>query len=309
MTQSDLILRLLLTHQMFETPVLLIGFNRPDHFRELINCLRKVAPHNIYISIDGPRDFNENDIQNVSETISSIDCIDWECKLHILKRESNLGCGRAVSTAISWVLEKEETVIVLEDDIRPIRSFFEFCERMLRHYRFDERIMTIGGHSTIQIPNTSQDYRLSKYTEIWGWATWRRSWDLYSYSLNDLPKIGFKQLLKVYGGNVLLATQTWMNFRAIRNHSIDTWDYQLVYCSIRFNKLHVIPNYNLTENVGFNALATHTKFPPVISPKPKDIVDLRFDAAIACQSSFEKQSRAFSQRQFLKSLNNYLKFK
>jgi hypothetical protein len=294
---------------MFDTPVLLLGFNRPHLFRELINCLREVAPTNIYIAVDGPRNLNANDALAVLETISLIKNIDWECNVHVLKQESNLGCGLAVSTAISWVLELEEMVIILEDDIRPIPSFFEFCELMLQHYRYDERIMTIGGHSTIQIANTSQDYHLSKYPEIWGWATWKRSWDLYKYSLNELPKISFKQLLKVYGGNVLLATQSWMNFRAIRNHSIDTWDYQLVYSSFRFNKLHVIPNYNLTENVGFDNLATHTRFLPVPSPDPKEIKNIRFDAAIECQSSFERQSRAFLQRQFLKSLNNYLKFK
>ena len=55
---------------MFDTPVLLLAFNRPALFRELINCLRVVAPNNIYVAIDGPRDLHETDAWNVSETIS-----------------------------------------------------------------------------------------------------------------------------------------------------------------------------------------------------------------------------------------------
>ena len=294
---------------MFDTPVLLLAFNRPALFRELINCLRVVAPNNIYVAIDGPRDLHETDAWNVSETISLIDCIDWECNLHVLKQESNLGCGLAVTTAISWVLGAEEMVIILEDDIRPNGSFFEFCQQMLQQYRYDEKIMTISGHSTIQIDGASQDYRLSKYPEIWGWATWRRSWDLYKYSINDLPKISFNRLLAIYGGNFLLATQCWMNFRAIRNHSVDTWDYQLVYSSYNFHKLHVIPNCNLTRNVGFNDFATHTKFLPVPSPEPKEILNIRFDSAIECTLRYEKQNRIFLQRQFLRSLRVYLTIK
>jgi len=291
---------------MFNTPVLLLGFNRPHLFRELINCLREVAPTNIYVAVDGPRDLNANDALAVSETILLIKNIDWECNLHVLKQESNLGCGLAVSTAISWVLELEEMVIILEDDIRPIHSFFEFCEQMLHHYKYDESIMTIGGHSTIEVSTDSHAYRLSKYPEIWGWATWRRSWDLYRYSLHDSPIISFRKLLIIYGGNLLLATQCWMNFKAIRNSLIDTWDYQLLHSSYHFGKLHVIPNHNLTQNVGFNDQATHTKFSPVPSPMPKELVDVHFDNTISCLRKFEKQNRIFLQQQLLKSLTTYL---
>jgi len=293
---------------MFKTPVLLLAFNRPHLFRELISCLREIAPINLYISIDGPRECNESDIQNVTETLSLIETIDWECNLHLLKQESNLGCGLAVTTAISWVLDLEEMVIILEDDIRPNHSFFEFSEQMLQHYRFNEDIMTIGGHSTIEIYGSSHTYRLSKYPEIWGWATWRRSWNLYRYSLSDLPKIDFRKLLAIYGGNLILATQCWMNFKAIRKHSIDTWDYQLLHGSFQLGKLHVIPNCNLTQNVGFNNQATHTKYPPVPSPETKELRNIQFDISAECTHQHEKLSRKFLQQQLLKSFSTHIKF-
>ena len=290
-------------------PVLLIAFNRPDLFLELINCLRESKPKNIYVAIDGPREINSNDVQDVSDTISLIANIDWECNVRILKQKFNLGCGRAVSSAISWVLEHEEMVIILEDDIRPNRSFFQFCEEMLQRYKNDERIMTVSGHSMIEVANSPSNYRLSKYPVIWGWATWKRSWNLYEYSLDSYPKIGIVQLLKAYRGNLILSLQCVLNFGAVRSNLIDTWDYQLLYSSFLHGKLHVIPNVNLTENVGFNQKATHTKFPTIPSPKTKEIVDFRLHEPTNCSPQSERRDRSILQRQLFRSLRVYLKFR
>ena len=296
-------------YETMSTPVLLLAFNRPDLFLELINCLRDSAPKNIYVAIDGPREFNSNDPQDVSDTISLIANIDWECNVRVLKQKSNLGCGRAVCSAISWVLEHEEMVIILEDDIRPNRSFFQFCEEMLQRYRNDERIMTVSGHSMIEVPESLTNYRFSKYPGVWGWATWKRSWTLYEYSLDSYPKIGFTRLLKAYRGNLILSLQCALNFTAVRNDLIDTWDYQLLYGSFLYQKLHVIPNVNLTENVGFNQKATHTKFPTIPSPKTKEIINFRLYEPTNCSPQSERRDRSILQRQLFRSLREYLKFR
>jgi hypothetical protein len=291
------------------TPVLLLAFNRPDLFLELINCIRETAPKNIYVAIDGPRESNANDAQDVFDTVSLITNIDWECNLRVLKQRSNLGCGHAVSSAISWVFEHEEMVIILEDDIRPNSSFFQFCEEMLQQYKNDERIMTVSGHSMIEVPNSRINHRLSKYPVIWGWATWKRSWTLYEYSLDSYPKIGFVQLLKAYRGNLILSLQCVLNFRAVRSNRIDTWDYQLVYSSFLYSKFHVIPNVNLTENVGFDQKATHTKFPTIPSPKTKEIGNFQSHKLTNCSPKSERRDRSILQKQLFQSLRAYSTFR
>jgi hypothetical protein len=291
---------------MFDTPILILGFNRPDLFADLLDNLRDLSPTNIYIAVDGPREGNKEDVTNVEETISSIELIDWSCNIKILKRNLNLGCGRAVSSAISWVMETESKVIILEDDIRPNKSFFEFCSKALTHFEDDERIMTIGGHSLIELPNQTDKFRLSMYPEIWGWATWKRSWEQYEFSLQNLPKINFRKLLSIYGGNFVLAFQCSMNFRKMRSHMIDTWDYQLLYSSFFHNKFHVLPNMNLTKNVGFNSQATHTKYLPVPSPARKEIVDLNFKNHVYISNDFEKLTRRHMQHQIFTSLKSHI---
>ena len=38
-----------------DIPVLVLGYNRPEHIKKLILSLRKVRPKIIYISLDGPK--------------------------------------------------------------------------------------------------------------------------------------------------------------------------------------------------------------------------------------------------------------
>lgn len=293
----------------FDTPVLLIAFNRPELFAELIDSLRVIAPTKIFVAIDGPREDNSDDNLKVCQTIGLIDKIDWLCELSVLNRDSNLGCGLAVSSAISWVLETEQSVIILEDDIRPNTTFFSFCAKALRVYQDDERVMTISGHSTIEINDSPNVFRTSKYPGIWGWATWQRSWNLYQYSLDGLPKISLFYLTKIYRGNLFLAMQSWMNFRAIRNGAIDTWDYQLFYISILLQKLHIIANYNLTENVGFNSQATHTIFSPEPSPTPRKMEHIAFTDELEVSESYERKTRSWLQNQLFRSVRTYIRIK
>ncbi len=47
----------------FETPVLLLAFNRPEHTKKVLEVLRKVKPTQLYVAVDGPRLGRESDEQ------------------------------------------------------------------------------------------------------------------------------------------------------------------------------------------------------------------------------------------------------
>ena len=40
---------------MFETPILIIGWRRPNHIWQVIKAIKKVRPLYIYAAVDGPR--------------------------------------------------------------------------------------------------------------------------------------------------------------------------------------------------------------------------------------------------------------
>ena len=71
--------------------------------------------------------------------------VGWKCEARTLFRTNNLGCKKAVSSAIEWFFEHEEEGIILEDDCVPDHSSFKFCNKLLKRYRDDRRIMAISG--------------------------------------------------------------------------------------------------------------------------------------------------------------------
>ena len=69
-------------NQEFNTPILLIIFNRPQYIKKILEVLKKTKPQTLYIAADGPRTEVEADIINctmVKELI--LKNIDWDCKV------------------------------------------------------------------------------------------------------------------------------------------------------------------------------------------------------------------------------------
>ena len=65
----------------FETPLLIIVFNRPDKTSKLIDVLNKIKPKNIFVSADGPRHNSINDKQLCKEVRELFHKLPWDCKI------------------------------------------------------------------------------------------------------------------------------------------------------------------------------------------------------------------------------------
>lgn len=83
-------------------------------------------------------------------------------------RDTNLGCGKGGSSAITWFLENEEEGIIIEDDFIPHLDFFKYCDEMLERYRNDDRIQLIAGQNTFYKGYDSDySYYMSSLFHIW----------------------------------------------------------------------------------------------------------------------------------------------
>ena len=97
-----------------------------------------------------------------------------------------LGCGAAVSGAITWFFENVEAGIILEDDCLADPSFFPFCEEMLARYRDCPQVMHISGNNNQDnMKDYAYSYYFSVYSHIWGWAAWRRSWQGFDLTMKE----------------------------------------------------------------------------------------------------------------------------
>lgn len=256
-------------------PILILAFNRPWALKRLLDRLRESQPERLYVAIDGPRPDRPQDAALVRECQDLVDAIDWETDLTTLFQVRNLGCGLGVSTALTWFFKSEERGIILEDDILPSRSFFGFCAELLDRYADDERVLAISGCNFVP-QNFQTDpnapYRFSRVPHIWGWATWRRSWELHSLDMSNWrERMTLLELWRASGSS-LSGMMFWKAiFEAMARGQVDTWDMQFVFEGMQRRMLTATSNVNLIENIGFDTDATHTRIRPAYLQPARDV--------------------------------------
>lgn len=245
---------------MFNTPILFLIFNRPDKADKVFEAIRTVKPKYLYLAADGPRINKANEAEVCANTREIVlNSIDWDCEVKTLFREINLGCGKAVSEAITWFFDNVEEGIIIEDDCLPSLSFFSFCSQLLHYYRYDERIMMISGNNFQQgIKRGKGDYYFSAYLHIWGWASWRRAWEKYEFEPKVINERNIVSILRKYFNTKSEIDFWFSNFKAIQMKNVDTWDFQWAFSIWAANGLSILPNVNLVSNIGFGENASHT---------------------------------------------------
>jgi hypothetical protein len=245
----------------FLTPILLIVFNRPQKVRVLIDRLRILKPAYLYVTADGPRNGNYFDIENCKQVREEIDKIDWDCQLYTNYSSHNKGCRLGVSTGIDWFFSNVNHGIILEDDIIPNFSFFRYCEELLIKYENSSLIGMISGCNPVadKFDSNGFSYSFSTYANIWGWATWKRSWSNNDLQLLDWTgwrenRSNFNKLSKVR-----FFRTYWKDILdAVHDGKVDTWDFQWFFTLWKNSQLCIVPSSNLIQNIGFDEGATHT---------------------------------------------------
>jgi hypothetical protein len=245
---------------MFETPILFLVFNRPEITQRVFEEIRKQKPKFLFIAADGPRQDNKQDIEKCQVTRDLIiKGVDWDCEVKTLFRDKNLGCGIAVSEAITWFFNYVVQGIILEDDCLPHSSFFGYCETLLEKYKNNENVYGITGDNFQNgLVRGATSYYFSNYVHVWGWASWRRAWKNYDFNLEQLGEFEKSKTIKKIDKRNVFADYWISILKKTANKEIDTWDYQWLFTVWNNGGLIATPNVNLISNIGFGIDATHT---------------------------------------------------
>lgn len=184
-------------------------------------------------------------LRGASQTLPHVKCLVTE----VNRAELYEGCGLM-----------HEEAIILEDDCLPHPSFFPYCAELLRRYRDDERIVSIGGVNFQDgVSRSPHGYFFSKFFHCWGWASWRRVCRQYDRDLRTWPDF------RDSGG---LANWTdcpreeafWRNlFERQHRGEFDSWAYAWLYSCWAQAGLSILPDVNLVSNIGFGDGAHHTR--------------------------------------------------
>lgn len=243
-----------------QTPVAFIVFNRPDTTERVFAEIAKARPPKLLVVGDGPRANRSGEAEKVAAVRAIIDKVDWPCEVLTDYSELNLGCKIRVASGIDWIFSNVEEAIILEDDCLPDPSFFRYCEELLQKYRHDTGVGMISGDNFQFGRNkTDSSYYFSRYTHIWGWATWRRAWKNYDREAKLWPAVRAGNWLDSLAFNGDERSYWVKKFQSAHDGDIDTWDYQWTLSCWLKGMLTILPNENLISNIGFGADATHSR--------------------------------------------------
>lgn len=252
---------------MYETPILLITFNRPNHVRRVLKEILKQEPQDLYVCQDGAREGNDYDRMKcqevrdvINELTSSYAVANKHFTLHTFYQSINLGCGPGPVAGISWFFSHVEQGIILEDDCLPHSDFFRYCSELLERYKENEKIGFIGGCNYVPI-KTKASYSFSGgHHQTWGWATWKRTWDLYDYDLEAVSTVDFKEILSYYCKSWKQCEYWWHIYELVKKDRLNqsSWDYQFYFSCWKRKLLAVTPHVNLVANIGDGCDASHT---------------------------------------------------
>lgn len=214
--------------------------------------------------MDGPRPQFPSDHSLCQATQEAVSAIVQPAPQHTLFSDQNEGCECFVPRAISWFFESEERGVILEDDCVPSETFHRFCSELLTRFESEPRVMMISGNNHLTSPPSHPDsYSFVRQGLIWGWATWRSSWERYDHEMSGWAKLRRSDWLEdMCGGDAEAASRWRETFDFTMRGRRNTWASRWIASMWAHEGLSVAPPINLVRNIGFDVTATHTTHAP-----------------------------------------------
>ena len=239
---------------MTYAPIALFTYNRADHTQRAVESLLKNAEakfSDLFIFSDGPKAPEEK--VGVGENRKYIHTILGFKSISIVERETNWGLATSLIAGITEVINKYGKVIVVEDDLILSPYFLQFMNEGLEKYKDDDRVGTITGFVP-PIKDKLPETFFLKYFQCWGWATWKRAWDLLETDARPLLKgLRFKKTKFDVGGGV----GNYGNLYCQKVGLVDSW-YLRYYASLFLkDKLSLYPGRSMVTNDGLDGTGTH----------------------------------------------------
>lgn len=235
-------------------PIALFTYNRADKTQRVVESLLQNAEakySDLFIFSDGSKSPEKK--AGVKENRKYIHTISGFKSISIIEREKNWGLANSLIAGITEVINKYGKVIVVEDDLILSPYFLKFMNDGLEKYKDDDRVGTINAFVP-PIKEKLPDTYFLYFMHPWGWATWKRSWDLLNLNTKYLlRKMRFKVKKFNLGGNC----GSYGNLYCQKVGKVDSW-YIRFYASLFLNKkLNLFPKQAMVINGGLDDSGTH----------------------------------------------------
>lgn len=242
-------------------PIALFAFKRPGSLEAVLEALSQNTQFEhtqIYAFCDGPKAGAASDIvQSVRATKHVLQCWQTRANIEIFANDENCGLHRQIPHGISYVLERHDRVIVIEDDILVSPFFLDYMNDALNLYAEDFEVMQVSGFM-FNVKSKLPETFFYNVNSCWGWGTWKRAWRYYnddaSALLKQLTKSPDFSMYEFNGGQ-----NGCFYDQLVKNHLGDLKSWAVKWHASMYlhggNCLH--PNKTLVKNIGFGSDGTN----------------------------------------------------
>lgn len=238
-------------------PIALFVYKRPVHTArvlEALNRCRSAAESELFVFSDGPRRIEDEGL--VRETRRIIQSSQWCGKVHLVESDKNRGLAASVIRGVTELVNKYGRVIVLEDDLVVAPNFLTYMNEALDKYASETRVLQISGHMFPVELDIREDTVFLPFITSWGWATWKRAWDLFDPAAAGYEALKTdRQLRKRFDLNDSYP-YTRMMFDQMEGR-IDSWAIRWYWSFFRAGGIALYPKCSLVINTGMDGSGTH----------------------------------------------------
>jgi GT2 family glycosyltransferase len=183
-------------------PIVLFVYKRPAETQKVLEALsvnEGAAQSELIVYADGPKsDAEKESCEAVRQIVRS--CTGF-AGVTLYAAEKNRGLANSVIAGVTETLEKFDRVIVLEDDLVTSKYFLSFMNEALERYADDDSVCCIHGFS-YPTKHPEIQYFLRRGADCWGWATWKRGWQIFEHDSRKLyDEITCRKLQKLFDRN------------------------------------------------------------------------------------------------------------
>lgn len=243
--------------------LLLVGFNRPEFTIKHLNQTKEVIGvfDTIYLFVDGPRENYNSDFSSQEKIKEHLFQIRNEVPIISQFRKKNLGLSKNIKDAITTILQKHQTVIVLEDDVEITISGLISIQMQLEAVTKMGMLNPVIGMSGITKKRfitgwIKNEWRSSRYFSAWGYGVNRYFWAQHLKLQLDKSSTHEQILEKAL---LLESSKRKRNIWKERfNRGI--YDYEIQETLFALEIKTFAPRFRIVGNIGHGPKATNTSF-------------------------------------------------
>lgn len=225
----------------------------------------------LFIFADGAKEnAGTEDIAKVNDVRKLFEPLREKNNVSLRFSGKNLGLTTSIVSGITEIVNRFGKVIVIEDDLELSPGFLKYMNDALYLYEKEERVMHIGGYMVphnLSLPNTF----FLRAPTIWGWGTWKRSWQNSTFEAKKLLKKINKTANAHFEFNVRNGYPYYRLLNEISLGRVNAWSISWYATIFLKGGLCLVPRKSLVRNIGFDNSGTNCEPTNIFSQQ--DIID------------------------------------